>query len=423
MTMLNTQEMEQQDLAEKCARSACRSCGKTGLLPVLNLGNTPLADRLLKRADEAEGSYPLEVAFCPTCTLVQILETVPPEVLFCNDYPYYSSFSDALLAHSRKNALALIESRRLNSRSLVVELASNDGYLLKNFVEKGIPVLGIDPAEGPARAAEKIGVRTMCSFFGTELAQELRDKQMRADVVIANNVLAHVADTNGFVEGIRLLLKDNGVAVIEAPYVRDLIEHGEFDTIYHQHLCYLSVSSVRALAKRHGLYLNHIEWLPIHGGSLRYYLEPRDQMRASVRLMLEEEAAKGIDRYPYYQSFGDRVVQIRESLRELLLKLKAQGRRIAGYAAAAKACTLLNYAELGTDVIDYVVDRNVHKHGKFMPGVRLPIYDVTKLLEDQPDDVLLLAWNFKDEIIAQQQEYLRRGGRFIVPIPEPKILD
>jgi hypothetical protein len=237
---LTTEAARRDQPSADLLNAKCRSCGRGGLLPVLDLGETPLADHLLRAADAPEDRYPLEVAFCPYCAMVQILKTVDPEILFCRDYPYYSSFSDQLLAHSRKNALALIEDRKLGPGSLVVELASNDGYLLKNFVEHGIPVLGIDPASGPAAAAEKVGVKTLNTFFTRELAQDLRAKGQRADVVIANNVLAHVADTNGFVAGIATLLKDDGVAVIEAPYVKDLIEHAEFDTIYHQHLCYLS---------------------------------------------------------------------------------------------------------------------------------------------------------------------------------------
>jgi len=420
MTLIDTQPHTEP--SAEFQKATCRSCGRGGLLPVLDLGETPLADHLLRTADAPEDRYPLEVAFCAHCAMVQIIRTVEPEVLFCRDYPYYSSFSDQLLAHSRTNALALIADRKLGRDSLVVELASNDGYLLKNFVEHGIPVLGIDPASGPAKAAEKVGVRTLNTFFTRDLARQLREQDHRADVVIANNVLAHVADTNGFVAGIATLLKDDGVAVIEAPYVKDLIEHAEFDTIYHQHLLYLGATSVDKLARRHGLYLNKLEWLPIHGGTLRYYLEPVERVGPSVREALETERRLGIDSYPYYQHFGQRVQQIRTDLRALLSKLKGEGKRIAGYAAAAKACTLLSFAGIGAETLDFIVDRNVHKHGKFMSGARVPIFGVEKLLDEQPDYCVILAWNFKDEIVRQQAEYARRGGRFIVPIPNPEIL-
>jgi len=350
------------------------------------------------------------------------METVPPSVLFCDDYPYYSSFSDYLLKHSKENVEGIIEERKLGPDSLAIELASNDGYLLKNYVNHGIPVLGIDPAEGPAKEAEKIGVPTVIDFFSKAFSNRLVAEGKKADVIHANNVLAHVADLNDFVSGIAQLLKDDGVAVIEAPYVKDLVDHCEFDTIYHEHLCYFSVTALNQLFKQHDLSLNRVVRLSLHGGSLRLFVGKIKKVEESVTELLELEKSSGVDKVSYYQDFSERVNLIKESLKTLLQDLKSKGNSIAAYGAAAKGSTLINTSGIGTELIDFVVDKNVHKQGLFMPGQHIPIYSPDVILEKMPNFMLILPWNVTNEILSQQKEYIAKGGKFIVPIPEPKII-
>jgi SAM-dependent methyltransferase len=386
----------------------------------------PLANAYPTREELArpEQKYPLDLAFCPSCSLVQITETVPPEVLF-REYLYFSSYSDTVVRNAEEIVARLIASQHLNGNSLAGEIASNDGYLLQFYKRAGIPVLGIEPAANIAKVAVRDrGIRTLCDFFGADLARRLRDQGECVDVLHGNNVLAHVADLNGVVSGIRLILKDGGMAVIEVPYVKEMIDRCEFDTIYQEHLCYFSLTALDRLFQRHEFVVEDVEHLPIHGGSLRLFVVPRHRLgkRPRVEAALQEESAWGVDRLSSYRSFAQRVDRLKANLLEVMEQAKGEGKRIAAYGAAAKGTVLLNYCGVGPETLEFVADRSPHKQGRYMPGMHVLIQPPEKILETMPDYVLLLVWNIADEVLGQQSEYRRRGGRFIIPIPEVRVV-
>ena len=406
--------------------TACRSCGAERLDLVLSLGRTPLANALLKEDElsKPEPTFPLDLVFCTECALVQITETVPPEVLF-SEYLYLSSFSDTVVQNAEGIARRMMSGEALGPDSLVIEIASNDGYLLQHYHHKGIPVLGIEPAANIARVArDERGIPTLCEFFGTKVARDLATLGQRADVIHANNVLAHVADLNGVVQGVAELLKPRGVAVIEVPYVKDLIDHCEFDTIYHEHLCYFSLTALDRLFRSHDLVVRDVERISIHGGTLRIFVSRKDAATpsAAVQALLAEEEAWGAHREAFYTGFGESVTRLKGELLRLLTALKGQGKSIAAYGASAKGSTLLNTFKIGAETLDFVADRSAHKQGRLMPGVHIPIVAPERLMESMPDYVLLLTWNFAEEILEQQAEYRRRGGKFILPVPAPRIV-
>lgn len=401
---------------------ACRACGFASLDAVLSLGDMPLVNSLLDDEGEREDRYPLDVVRCPRCTLVQITETVPPEVLF-REYAYFSSFSDTFLTHARTFADGMRGMLELGPRSLVVEAASNDGYLLQFFAEAGIPVLGIEPARNVAAAAAARGIESVPEFLDLELAQTIvAGRGRHADLIVANNVLAHVADLHGFVGALAMLAGETGLVSVEAPYVCDLVDRIEFDTIYHEHLCYFSLTALVRLFARHGLTVVDVQSLPVHGGSLRVLARAVGSPSAVVAELLEREEEWGIHDRARYETFASDVDTLRTSIASTVRDLVASGEGVAGYGAAAKAVVLLNACGLDRSVVEYVVDRNPYKQGKLLPGVRIPVRSPDALLETRPGFVIIFVWNVATEVIEQQRAYLEGGGRFIVPVPELRVV-
>lgn len=405
----------------------CRLCGAALEHPVVDLGMSPLCESFLDgaRLDAMEPYFPLRVLVCGSCFLVQLRQYVSPENIF-RDYAYFSSYSTSWVAHAKAYCQAITRRLGLGADSLVVELASNDGYLLQHFPPLGVPVLGIEPAANVAQVAIDKGIPTRVEFFGTRLADQLVAEGLRADVIVGNNVLAQVPDLNDFVAGMVRLLKPRGVITLEFPHLERLFAENQFDTIYHEHFSYFSLLAIETLAARHGLRLIDVEELPTHGGSLRVHLAHRDSAHASapaVARLLARERAAGFDRLETYAHFAQQVRRTKRRLLSFLIAAKDAGKSICGYGAPGKGNTLLNYCGIGTDFIDFTVDRNPHKHGRFTPGMHIPIRPVAALEAARPDYVLILPWNLKSEITAQMRHIGDWGGKFIVPIPEVTVID
>ncbi len=409
------------------ATGTCRFCNTPLMHTFVDLGMSPVSNAYVKEENlnSVEDFYPLHVYVCDRCLLVQLEAFQARDEIFNDEYAYFSSYSKSWLEHARNYSLMMMERFGYDTDSLVVEIASNDGYLLKNFVEKAIPVLGIEPAENCARAAEEVGVRTLVKFFGVDTANELVAKGFRADLLIGNNVLAHVPDINDFVSGQKIILADSGVITMEFPHLMRLMAQNQFDTIYHEHFSYLSLLAVEKIFATHGLVIFDVDELPTHGGSLRIYARHESDtgkpVSEQVILLREQEEKAGLKEISTYTKFGEQVKRTKWKLLEFLIEAKRAGKTIVGYGAPAKGNTLLNYCGIRNDFLEYTVDLNPHKQGKYLPGTHLPIYSPEAITETKPDYLLILPWNLKEEIMEQMAHIRSWGGQFVVPIPEVEI--
>ena len=407
---------------------ACRFCGATLRHSFADLGMTPLCQKHVKPSElnAAETFYPLHAFVCTSCWLVQLGEYATPDEIFAQEYAYFSSYSDTWLRHARDYAGMMTERLGLDGKSLVVEIASNDGYLLRNFVAADIPVLGVEPAANCAAAAQAQGVRTVIRFFGTAAARELRAEYGGADLLLGNNVLAHVPDLNDFVEGMRVMLKPAGVITMEFPHLVQLVEQNQFDTIYHEHFSYFSFTTVEKVFAAHGITLYDVDELPTHGGSLRIHGRHHAHtlpVTGRVGELKRREEAWGVTRPEVYRSFNEKVKETKRSILEFLIGARRAGKTVVGYGAPGKGNTLLNYCGIRVDFLDYTVDRSPHKQNTYTPGTHIPIHAPERIRETKPDYVFILPWNLKDEIM-QQMSYIREwGGRFVVPIPEVRVYE
>ncbi len=408
-------------------RTSCRACGHESLRQFVALGPTPLANSFLKSTGEFENetSYPLDVYFCEECSLVQLAVVVDPKILFGN-YIYVTGTASTIVAHNENYAKTVVDILGLRGDDLVVEVASNNGNLLGCFREKGVRTLGVEPAENIAAMANSDGIETVNRFFNAATAREIRESHGPAKAVIGNNVLAHVDDTQDFLKGCKSLLSDDGLIVIEVPYLKEFVDLVEFDTVYHEHLCYFSVTALMRLCDAVGLCMVRVDRVPVHGGSVRVYAGKKEKQlshASEVIAMAEDEQNDGLTAFQTFDRFAEKTRNTREKLRSLLNSLKAEGKSIAAYGAPAKGNTLLNYCGIDTTLLDFAVDKNPLKVGLYTPGAHLPVLSVSAILDRQPDYLLVLAWNFADEIMQQQSEYEARGGKFIIPIPEPRIIE